>query len=97
MRISVKNIENEKLKEKFEKILPLIREISDKKANDFQKSVKKFQNDENYEFKNILVERHFLLRAIQEINEELTKNKEAFLIDLGDLVKDFFDDQTIFY
>ena len=97
MRISVKNIENEKLKEKFEKILPLIREISDKKANDFQKSVKKFQNDENYEFKNILVERHFLLRAIQEINEELTKNKEGFLIDLGDLVKDFFDDQTIFY
>ena len=45
MRISVKNIENEKLKEKFEKILPLIREISDKKAN----------NDENYEFKNIII------------------------------------------
>ena len=38
-----------------------------------------------------------MLRAIQEINEELTKNKEGFLIDLGDLVKDFFDDQTIFY
>ena len=45
MCISVKNIENEKLKEKFEKILPLIREISDKKAN----------NDENYEFKNIII------------------------------------------
>ena len=45
MRISVKNIENEKLKEKFEKILPLIREISDKKA----------KNDENYEFKNIII------------------------------------------
>ena len=45
MRISVKNIENEKLKEKFEKILPLIREISDKKA----------KNDENYEFENIII------------------------------------------
>ena len=95
--ISVKDIENENLKEKFKKILPLIKEISDKKANDFQKSVKKFKNDENYEYKQILIERHFLFRAIQEINEELTKNKEGFLIDLGDMVRDLFDDQTLFY
>ena len=97
MRISVKDIANENLKEKFKKILPLIKEISDKKANDFQKSVKKFKNDENYEYKQILIERHFLFRAIQEINEELTKNKEGFLIDLGDMVRDLFDDQTLFY
>ena len=97
MRISVKDIANENLKEKFKKILPLIKEISDKKANDFQKSVKKFKNDENYEYKQILIERHFLFRAIQEINEELTKNKEGFLIDLGNVVRDFFDDQTLFY
>ena len=95
--ISVKDIENENLKEKFKKILPLIKEISDKKANDFQKSVKKFKNNENYEYKQILIERHFLFRAIQEINEELTKNKEGFLIDLSDMVRDFFDDQTLFY
>ena len=95
--ISVKDIENENLKEKFKKTLLLIKEISDKKANDFQKSVKKFKNDENYEFKQILIERHFLFRAIQEINEELTKNKEGFLIDLGNVVRDFFDDQTLFY
>ena len=95
--ISVKDIENENLKEKFKKTLLLIKEISDKKANDFQKSVKKFKNDENYEYKQILIERHFLFRAIQEINEELTKNKEGFLIDLGDMVRDLFDDQTLFY
>ena len=96
-RIFVKDIENENLKEKFENILPLIKEISDKKVNDFQKSVKKFKNDENYEFKHILIERHFLFKTIQEINEKLTKNKEVFLIDLGDLVRNFFDDQTLFY
>ena len=95
--ISVKDIENENLKEKLKKTLLLIKEISDKKANDFQKSVKKFKNDENYEYKQILIERHFLFRAIQEINEELTKNKEGFLIDLGDMVRDLFDDQTLFY
>ena len=59
--------------------------------------LKKFKNDENYEFKHILIERHFLFRAIQEINEELTENKEGFLIDLGDMVRDFFDEQTLFY
>ena len=96
-RIFVKDIENENLKEKFKNILPLINEISDKKVNDFQKSVKKFKNDENYEFKHILIERHFLFKTIQEINEKLTKNKEVFLIDLGDMVRNFFDDQTLFY
>ena len=59
--------------------------------------LKKFKNDENYEFKHILIERHFLFRAIQETNEELTENKEGFLIDLGDMVRDFFDEQTLFY
>ena len=59
--------------------------------------LKKCKNDENYEFKHILIERHFLFRAIQEINEELTENKEGFLIDLGDMARDFFDEQTLFY
>ena len=95
--ISVKDIENENLKEKFKKILPLIKEISDKKANDFKKSVKKFKNDGNYEFKHILIERLFLFKTIQEINENLTKNKEEFLIDLGDMARNFLDDQTLFY
>ena len=37
------------------------------------------------------------MRAFQEINEELTKNEEGYLIDLGDIVRDFFHDQTLFY
>ena len=52
-RIFLKDIENENLKGKSKNILPLIKEILDKKVNDFQKSVKKFKNDENYEFKHI--------------------------------------------
>ena len=53
-----------------------------KKSKDFEKAVKKFKKDENYDFKNILIERHFLFKAVQEVNEELTKNKEGFLIGL---------------
>ena len=51
-----------------------------KKSKDFEKAVKKFKKDENYDFKNILIERQFLFKAVQEVNEELTKNKEGFLI-----------------
>ena len=49
-----------------------------KKSEVFQKSVKRIKNDKNYEFKNLMIERHFLFKAIKEINEELTKNKEGF-------------------
>ena len=42
-----KNIENEILKEKFKKTYLLIKEITNKRSNDFQKSIKKFKNDEN--------------------------------------------------
>ena len=54
--------------------------LKTKKSKDFEKAVKKFKKDENYDFKNILIERHFLFKAVQEVNEELTKNKEGFLI-----------------
>ena len=96
LHIPVKDIENEKLKEKFKNTSSLIKEISDKKVNDFQKSVKKFKNDENFEIKHNLIERHILFRAISEINEELTKNKEDFLTDLGDMVRYFWEEKGYF-
>ena len=40
LHILIKNIENKKLKQIFKKILPLIKEILDKKANDFQKNLR---------------------------------------------------------
>ena len=94
--IYVKDIKNEILNEKFKNIPPLVKEIVDKKVNDFQESVKKFRNDKNYEFKHILLERHFMFKTIQEINEELTRSKEELLIDFGDMVRNFFDEQTLF-
>ena len=45
-------------------------------------SCKKFKNDENYEFKDKLLERHFFLKALQEVNDFLTKNNEGFLFEL---------------
>ena len=75
----------------------MINEIKDKKIKDFEESIKTFKNDENYEFKNLLLERYFFFKAVQEINEELTRNKEGFLVDFTNELRTFFDEQTLFY
>ena len=86
---------NEIFREKLKNIVPLIIEIKNKKSKDFEKAIKKFKNDENCEFKNLMIERHFLFKALKEINEELTKNKEEFLIDFSSKLPKFFNDQTL--
>ena len=88
---------NEKFREKLKNIVPLIIEIKNKKSKDFEKAIKKFKNDENCEFKNLMIERYFLFKALKEINEELTKNKEGFLVDFTSKLHKFFNDQTLFY
>ena len=82
----INNAKNEKFREKLKNLPPLIFEIKNKKSKDFQKAVKKL--DENYEFNHPLIERHFLYKALQEINKELTKIKKIFyLILLVDYIK----------
>ena len=53
-----------------------------RKVKKFDKSVKKFKNDENYEFRSLLVDRNFFFKTIQKINKELIKNNEECLIDI---------------
>ena len=48
----IKDIKNEKLEEKLLNVLNLIDEIGDKKINDFEESVKKFNNDKSYKLTN---------------------------------------------
>ena len=91
------NAKNEKFREKLKTLLPLIFEINNKKSKDFQKAVKKFKNDENYEFNHPLIERHFLYKAVQEINNELTKHKEEFLLDFTSRLHKIFKDELMLY
>ena len=48
----IKDIKDEKLEEKLLNVLNLIDEIGDKKINDFEESVKKFNNDKSYKLTN---------------------------------------------
>ena len=92
----INDTKNENFREKLKNIIPPIIEIKNKKSKDFEKALKKFKNSENYEFKNILIERHFLFKAVQEVNEELTKNK-GFLIDFTGIIHKSFNEHALFY
>ena len=93
----INNPKNEKFREKLETMLPIISKNREERSNIFQKAVKKIKNDENYAFYHPLIERHFLFKVVEEMNEELTKNNEGFLYDFTGSLHHFFDVQTVIY
>ena len=104
----INNPKNEKVRAKIRKyathyftfifhILLPITHNREEKSNIFQKAVKKTKNDENYAFYHPLIERHFLFKVVEEMNEELTKNNEGFLYDFTGSLHHFFDVQTVIY
>ena len=87
------NAKDEETREKLKYLFPSVIENRNKKSKDFQKLVKKFKNDENYE----IIQTHFLFKAVQELNEEVLKNKKGILVDLTDRIYEYFRRQTMVY
>ena len=79
------------LEKKIKEIAPPVTKIKEKKSKNFQKAVKKFKNDENYEFIHLLIERHLICKALKEVNLILTKNNEGFLIDFSSKFHNFLE------
>ena len=75
-RTSIDDIKDEKFKAHLKSISTLIDEIKDRKVNEFEESIRKFSNDKNYKFTNLLLKRHFLIKAVQEVNKELIEKKK---------------------
>ena len=80
------NAKDEKTEEKFKNILLSIVQNRNKKSENFQKAFQTFKIDENYKFIHPLIERHFLFKAIQELNEKVIKDKEGYLVDFTDRI-----------
>ena len=82
----MRNLEK-KIKEKH--LLSL--KLKKKKVKTSKKQLKKFKNDENYEFIHLLIERHLICKALKEVNLILTKNNEGFLIDFSSKFHNFLE------
>ena len=81
---------NGRFREKIKKFAPLVNKIKVEKNENFQKAVKKFINDENFEFKHPLIDIHFFFKA-------LAKNNEIFLVDFSSNFQYIFRDQLKIY
>ena len=94
---SIDDIKDKELKAHLKSVPTLINEIKDKKINEFEESVRKFSNDKNYTLTNLLLKRHFLIKAIQELIKELIEKKKIFGVDCSYDSCLFFYNQTEFY
>ena len=95
--IYITNNAKDETREKLKYFFLSVIENKNKKSKDFQKSVKKSKNDENYKFTRPLIEGHFLFKDVQELNEEVVKNKEGILVDFTDRIYEYFRRQTMLY
>ena len=96
-KIIISDAKNEKLRKRIKKILSTITKNIEKTCRNFIKSTRKLKNDENYKYKHTLIERNFLFKAVEEMNEQLTKNKKGFLLDYVSKLLKFFDDEVDHY
>ena len=92
--IIISDPKNEKLRKKLKNILPTITKNREEKSKNFIKSISKFRNDENCKFNHLLIERYFLFKAVEEMNEKLIKNNERFLLYNASKLHEFFDAET---
>ena len=94
--IYIDDIKDEKLKAHLKSIPTLTDEIKNKKSNDFEESVRKFSSGKKYTLRNLSLKRHFLIKAVQEVNKELIE-KKLFRVDFSYDACLFFYNQTEFY
>ena len=95
--IIINNAKIERFRKKQKKQLLLLLKLKKKKVKTFKKQLKNLKTMKKYKFNHPLIERHFLFKALQEVNEQLTKNNEGFLIDFSSRFHEFFKQQLMFY
>ena len=55
------------LGKKIKEMSHLITKLKREKSKNFQEAIKKTENNGNYKFGELLIERHFLFKALQEV------------------------------
>ena len=94
---SIDDIKDEKLEAYLKSIPTLIDEIKDRNISEFEEPVRTFSNNENYQLTNLLLKRHFLIKAVREVNKELIEKWKIFRVHFSYDSCLFFHNQTEFY
>ena len=92
---SIDDMKDKKPEGNLKSMPTLIDEIKDKNISEFEESVRKLSNDKNYKLTKLLLKRHFLIKAGQEVNKELIEKKKIFRVDFSYDACLFFHDQIL--
>ena len=77
----------------LESIPDIIKDITDKKIEDFITIFRK-AIDHTYEIDDPLLIRHFLFKAVEEVNDDLIKNNKPYRVDFGYDIGIYFLNET---
>ena len=86
----ISNINNKSLKKICANIADHVIRITDKKIADFYVSLEKNNESIRPNTNHYLLQKHFLLRSIAEINNELLKNDAGFVFGVSDELNNYF-------
>ena len=86
----ISNINNKSLKKICANIADHVIRITDKKIADFYVSLEKNNESIRPNTNHYLLQKHFLLRSIAEINNELLKTDAGFVFGVSDELNNYF-------
>ena len=82
----------------LENITTLINDSLFIKVNEFEQTIiKNDKFNDLYELKNPIIQRHILIKTIEEINQQLKKDERQFTIDFDEDSHNFFNKQNDYY
>lgn len=93
---TINTIEVDQLRKELESIPDTIKYIRDKKIKDFV-TIFRTAIDYTYKIDDPLLARHFLFKAVEEVNDNLIKNNKPYRIDFGYDISLHLLDQTKAY
>ena len=89
-------IKNDQLRKELESMPDIICNIRDKKIEEFLKYFR-IAIDYTYETNDPLLTRHFYFKAVEEVNDDLTKNNKPYRIDFRSELCEHFINETEAY
>ena len=92
----INGIKNDQLRKEFENTIHIVFNIRNKKIEEFLKYFR-IAIDYTYEMNDPLLTRHFLFKAIEEVNADLIKNNKLYRADFGYEIAKHFINETEAY
>ena len=94
--LTTDTIKNDELRKQLESVPNIIQDITDKKIEDFVTIFRKTIY-QTYEIDDPLLIRHFLFKAVEEVNDDLIKNNKPYRLDFGYDIGIYFLNETKTY